>query len=192
MKKIISTALLATTLSYGANSFADDYIIDTKGAHAAINFSVSHLGYGWVVGRFNEFEGTFSYDPGKPEDSKVEVTIDTASIDSNHAERDKHLRGGDFLDVDKFGEATFKSTSFKMGDGKAATMVGDLTLHGVTKPVTIDVTMSGMGKDPWGGMRAGFSGTTSIKLSDYGIKNILGPASESIDLNLYVEGVQKK
>lgn len=192
MKKIISTALLAATLPFAANSFAADYVIDTKGAHAAINFSVSHLGYGWVVGRFNEFEGTFSYDAGKPEDSSVEVTIDTTSIDSNHAERDKHLRGGDFLDVDKFSEATFKSTSFKMSDGKKGSLLGDLTLHGVTKPVTIDVTMSGMGKDPWGGERAGFSGTTSINLSDYGIKNILGPASETIDLNLYVEGVQKK
>lgn len=192
MKRILSTALLATALPFAANSFAADYTIDTKGAHAAINFSVSHLGYGWVVGRFNEFEGTFSYDPEKPDESSVEVTIDTSSIDSNHAERDKHLRGGDFLDVDKHAEATFKSTSFKVSDDKKATLVGDLTLHGVTKPVTIDVAISGMGKDPWGGERAGFSGTTSINLTDYGIKNILGPVSETIDLNLYIEGVKKK
>ena len=192
MKKLLSTALLATALPFAANSFAADYTIDTKGAHAAINFSVSHLGYGWVVGRFNEFEGTFSYDAEKPEASSVEVTINTKSIDSNHAERDKHLRSPDFLEVEKYDEASFKSTSFTMGEDKKATMVGDLTLHGVTKPVTIEVTISGMGKDPWGGDRAGFSGTTSILLEDYGITQNLGPASKSVNLNLYVEGVKKK
>ena len=192
MKKLIKSALLATTLSFAANSFAADYTIDTKGAHAAINFSVSHLGYGWVVGRFNEFEGTFSYDADKPEASSVEVVINTKSVDSNHAERDKHLRSSDFLDVEKYGEASFKSTSFKMGDDKKGSLEGNLTFHGVTKPVTIDVTMSGAGKDPWGGQRAGFKGTTSINLTDYGIKNVLGPASETIDLNLYIEGVKKK
>ena len=192
MKKLISTALLATTLPFAANSFAADYNFDVKGAHGAINFSISHLGYGFVIGRFNEFDGNFSYDPAKPEASTVEVTINTASVDSNHAERDKHLRGSDFLDTDKYGEATFKSTSFKVGEDKKGALVGDLTLHGVTKPVTIDVTMSGMGKDPWGGERAGFSGTTSIALADYGITHDLGPASTTVNLNLYVEGIKKK
>lgn len=192
MKKMIASVLLATTLPFAASSFAADYTIDTKGAHAAINFSVSHLGYGWVVGRFNEFEGTFSYDPAKPEASSVEITIDTKSVDSNHAERDKHLRSADFLEVDKHGEASFKSTSFTMGDDKKGELKGDLTLHGMTKPVTIDVSMSGAGKDPWGGERAGFMGKTSINLTDYGIKNTLGPASETVDLNLYIEGVKNK
>lgn len=192
MKKIMTAALFATTLPFAMNSFAADYTIDTKGAHAAINFSVSHLGFGWVIGRFNEFEGTFSYDADKPEASSVEVTIDTKSVDSNHAERDKHLRGSDFLDVEKYEEASFKSTSFKMGDDKKGSLVGDFTFHGVTKPVTIDVTMNGAGKDPWGGERAGFSGTTSINLTDYGIENKLGPASETVDLNLFIEGVKKK
>ena len=192
MKKLISTAILATTLPFAASSFAADYSFDVKGAHGGINFSISHLGYGFVIGRFNEFDGTFSYDADKPDASSVEVTINTASVDSNHAERDKHLRGSDFLDTDKYGKATFKSTSFKMGDDQKASMVGDLTLHGVTKPVTIDVTISGMGKDPWGGERAGFSGTTSILLEDYGITQNLGPASKSVNLNLYVEGIKKK
>ena len=192
MKKILSTVLLATTLPFAANSFAADYVIDTKGAHADILFSVSHLGYGWVNGRFNEFEGSFSYDADKPEASTVEVTISTKSVDSNHADRDKHLRGSDFLQVDKFPEATFKSTGFKAGEGKKATLMGDLTLRGVTKPVTIDVTMSGAGKDPWGGERIGFKGTTSIAMADYDIKMDLGPASANVVLSLFVEGVKQK
>jgi len=192
MKKMIATALLASTLPFTSASFADEYTIDTKGAHAAINFSVSHLGYGWVVGRFNEFGGTINYDAAKPEASSVEVTIKTSSVDSNHADRDKHLRSADFLDVEKFEEATFKSTSFTMGEDKKATLVGDLTLHGVTKPVTIDVTLSGAGKDPWGGERVGFSGTTRIAMADYGISMDLGPTSTHVDFNLFIEAVKQK
>ena len=192
MKKMITSALLATTLAFSASSFSAEYTIDVKGAHADIGFSVSHLGYGWVVGRFNEFEGTFSYDADKPEASSAEVTIKTSSVDSNHAERDKHLRSADFLDADKHAEATFKSTSFKMGDDKKGSLVGDFTFRGVTKPVSIDVKMSGAGKDPWGNERAGFKGTTTIKLSDYGVKNILGEVSEAIDLTFFIEGIKKK
>lgn len=191
MKKLLSTAVLATALPFAAHVSAADYTIDTKGAHAAINFSVSHLGYGWVIGRFNEFEGTISYDPEKPEASSANVTIKTQSVDSNHAERDKHLRSGDFLNADKFPEATFKSTKFDPSEDKAV-LEGDLTLNGVTKPVTIDVTIGGSGKDPWGGERIGFKGTTSIAMADYGIDFNLGPASKNVDLTLYVEAIKAK
>lgn len=162
-----------------------------KGAHAAITFSVSHLGYGWVNGRFNEFEGTIRYDPEKPTESKVAVTINTRSIDSNHAERDKHLRSSDFLDTDKHPSASFKSTGFKAGEGKKAELMGDLTLRGVTKPVTIDVIMSAAGKGPWGGERIGFKGTTQLVMADYGIDFNLGPASKTVDLSLFIEGVKQ-
>ena len=97
------------------------------------------------------------------------VNIDPASIDSNHAERDKHLRSKDFLHVDKYPEAKFVSTSFKeLGNGKAE-LAGDLTLRGVTKPLTIAVEHVGHGKDPWGGYRRGFAGKTSFALKDYDI-----------------------
>lgn len=191
MKKIIMSAILATSFSLAGNAIATDYAIDIKGAHAAINFSVSHLGYGWVVGRFNEFEGTISYDPARPAESKVDVTINTKSVDSNHAERDKHLRSGDFLDADKFPSATFKSTTFKAGEGKKAKLMGNLTLRGVTKPITIDLKMTAAGKDPWGGERIGFKGTTSLTMADYGIEFNLGPASKTIDLDLFIEGVKQ-
>ena len=170
---------------------ADDYVIDTKGAHAFVQFRIQHLGYSWLYGRFNDFSGSFSYDEDAPNASQVEVVIKTTSLDSNHAERDKHLRSDDFLDVSKHPEATFKSTSYEETGTDTATLTGDLTLHGVTKPVTIAVSKIGQGPDPWGGFRRGFEGTTSIKLSDFGIKKDLGPASQEVELTLSVEGIRQ-
>ena len=170
---------------------ADDYVIDTKGAHAFVQFRIQHLGYSWLYGRFDDFAGTFSYDEKDPGASQVEVVIQTASLNSNHAERDKHLRGAEFLDVDKYPEARFKGISYKpTGPGKA-TLVGELTLHGVSKVVELDVTEIGHGPDPWGGYRRGFEGTTKLKLKDYGIQRDLGPASAEVEMTLSVEGIRQ-
>lgn len=182
---------LAAALSLPALAPAADYAIDTEGAHAFVQFRIQHLGYSWLYGRFNEFDGKFTYDEKNPSANKVEVTIDTASIDSNHAERDKHLRSEDFLDVKKFPQARFVSTGFEdKGDGKAV-LTGDLTLHGVTRTVVIDVEHIGQGEDPWGGYRAGFFGTTRLKLADFGITRDLGPASQEVELTLSVEGIRQ-
>ncbi|MEC6908070.1 YceI family protein [Photobacterium piscicola] len=194
MKKCLLTTLISATLLAAAcvssGALADDYKIDTSGSHASIQFRIQHLGYSWLVGRFNTFDGQFSYDENQPEASKVTVNIETASVDSNHAERDKHLRSKDFLNVDKFPKASFVSRSFKdLGNGKA-TMIGDLTLNGVTKPVTINVENIGAGNDPWGGYRRGFVGTTMITLKDYDIETDLGPASTMVELELNVEGIR--
>ncbi|PLY15980.1 MAG: hypothetical protein C0631_05375 [Sedimenticola sp.] len=191
LRKILIGFSTIGLLSLANPVLAEDYLIDTKGAHAFIQFKIAHLGYSWVLGRFNEFSGTFSYDEKSPESSKVAVTINTASIDSNHAERDKHLRSDDFLDVEKFPQASFSSTSYQStGDGKAV-LTGDLTLHGVTRPVTIDVNEIAAGDDPWGGYRRGFDGTTRIALKDYGIDFNLGPASQEVELFLSVEGIRQ-
>jgi len=194
MKKTLlkrSIFSLATTLFLVGAVNAAEYKIDTKGAHAFINFKIQHLGYSWLTGRFNEFEGSFSYDADKPNDSKITVEINPASIDSNHAERDKHLRSDDFLDVDKFGKAKFVSTKITdKGNGKLE-VVGDLTLHGVTKSITIDAKKIGEGKDPWGGYRAGFSGKTTLGLKDFGIPERLGPASTEVHMSLHIEGIRQ-
>jgi polyisoprenoid-binding protein YceI len=188
MNKLIAIGFTALLSMSGALQ-ATEYKIDTAGAHAFIQFKIKHLGYSWLYGRFNDFDGRFNYDPAKPEASSVDVTIKTASLDSNHAERDKHLRGKDFLATDKYPTATFKSSSFKaLSEGKAE-LNGTLTLHGVSKPVTIAVTEIGGGKDPWGGFRQGFHGTTEIALKDFGINFDLGPASQTVELTLDVEGI---
>ncbi|NMM39435.1 YceI family protein [Pseudoalteromonas arctica] len=192
MKKLLLSAAVAATL-FGANTaHAADYVIDTQGAHAFVNFKIKHLGYSWLHGRFNTFDGSFSYDAANPDTSQIMVNIDTKSIDSNHAERDKHLRGKEFLNVDKFPTATFKSTSIKFDEeGDEADVTGEFTLHGVTKTITFEIDKIGEGKDPWGGYRVGFEGETSLKLADFGIDYNLGPASTHVDIGLYIEGVRK-
>ena len=174
--------------SIGTASPAADYAIDT--AHSFVEFRIQHLGYSWLYGRFNKFSGHFSYDADNPQASAIAVSIDAASVDTNHAERDKHLRGPDFLDVATFPKATFVSTKYT-GDAQSGTLEGMLTLHGVTKPISIHLEKLGEGNDPWGGYRAGFIGTTTLTRRDFGISYNLGPASESMELELGIEGIRK-
>jgi len=189
-KKLTAYALAAAIL-LPAQVLADRYLIDTEGTHAFIQFRIQHLGYSWLSGRFNTFSGTFDYDESKPDKASVQVDIDVASIDSNHAERDKHLRGDEFLDVKKFPRAKFESTSFSDNGDGTAVLKGKLTLHGVTNPVTINVEHIGHGSDPWGGYRRGFEGTTRFALADYGINYNLGPKSKEVELTLSVEGIRQ-
>jgi len=189
--RLITSLALILAIAVPSMASAADYVIDTKGAHAFIQFRIKHLGYSWLSGRFNDFGGSFSFDEANSNASKVEVNIKTASIDSNHAERDKHLRGKDFLDVSKFPEARFVSTAYKDNGDNTAVLSGNLTLHGVTRPITIAVTQIGHGPDPWGGYRRGFEGTTTLKLADYNIDYDLGPASREVELTLSVEGIRQ-
>jgi polyisoprenoid-binding protein YceI len=189
--KRISLPILIMILLAVSPLQAQEYALYTKGAHAFIQFRIKHLGYSWLYGRFNKFSGNFSYDEKNPSAAKVKVDIDPASIDSNHAERDKHLRGEEFLHVEKFPKAGFVSTSYEEKADGTAVLKGDLTLRGVTKPVTIQVEKIGHGPDPWGGYRRGFYGTTQIALADFGIPFDLGPASRNVELELSVEGIRQ-
>ena len=152
---------------------------------------MKHLGYSWLIGRFNTFNGSYTVDDSHPEKSHVNVEIDVASLDSNHAERDKHLRGDDFLHVDKYPEAKFVSTGFTQGKDGAGVLKGNLTMHGVTKPLEIDVEFIGAGDDPWGGYRRGFEGKTRFAMADFGIVKELGPKSKDVEMTLSVEGVRQ-
>ncbi len=197
LKKTLAALALGTALFTAGQAMAADYTIDKEGQHAFINFKISHLGYSFIYGTFKDWSGTFSFDAAKPEDSKINIDLKTASVFTNNAERDKHISSKDFLDVANFPDATFKSTQVtnvgKNADGKiTADVIGDLTLHGVTKPVTVKTTFVGEGKDPWGGYRAGFEGTTSIKRSDFGKMMDLGPQSDTLDLIISFEGVKAK
>ena len=183
-------AALTLCLGVGLSplAVAADYEIDPS--HAFIQFHISHLGFSTVAGRFNQFKGNFSWDKENPAASKIALTIDTASIDSNWAERDKHLRGRDFLDVEQFPEAKFESVSYE-GDENGGLLLGNLTLHGVTKPIGIKVSAIGEGKDPWGGYRAGFSGTAELTRADFGMNFDLGPAAKKMTFDLFIEGKRK-
>ena len=191
MKSIKTLTLSIFLLVISPLIHAADYTIDTKGMHAFIQFRIQHLGYSWLYGQFNDFSGNFSYDNNNPAAARASVVIKAASLDTNHAERDKHLRSDDFLDTDKYPEITFNSTRFSSTGDNYGTLYGDLTLHGVTKPIAIQVTHIGEGKDPWGGYRTGFSGTAEINRSDFGVDKNLGPASEKVEIILSIEGIRQ-
>lgn len=189
-KTLAALAIGSAVLS--ANVMAADYVVDKEGQHAFVDFKISHLGYSYITGTFKDIDGKFSFDAAKPEDSKIEFNVNTASVFTNHAERDKHIASADFLNASKFGKATFVSTSVKSTGANTADVTGDLTLLGVTKPVVVKATFLGEGKDPWGGYRAGFEGTTSIKRSDFGKMMDLGPQSDTMELDISFEGVKAK
>ncbi len=190
---IAAACLLAMAAPLKAdNHSAEHYVIDTPGAHAFVQFKISHLGFSWLYGRFNEFEGEFTYDPEHPENSSVDVTIQTASVDSNHERRDDHLRNEDFLTVEEYPESHFRSTSFeRVEDGKYR-MTGDFTLLGVTRELEMDVEHVGAGEDPWGNYRRGFHATTSFRLADFGIDYDLGEEAEVVKIILDVEGIRQE
>ncbi|AHF69917.1 YceI family protein [Pseudomonas cichorii] len=191
LKKSLAALALGTALLSAGQAMAADYVIDKEGQHAFVDFKISHLGYSFIHGTFKDWDGTFSFDAAKPEASKIAVELKTASLFTNHAERDKHILSKDFLDAGKYPEAKFVSTSVKSTGAKTADVTGDLTLHGVTKPIVIKATFNGEGKDPWGGYRAGFNGTSTLNLNDFGIKGP-GPTSQTLDLDITLEGIQKK
>lgn len=194
MRKLILASAVSVAMAGAvqADEYSGTYAFDKKGAHQFVMFKISHLGYSWLYGRFNDFDGEFVYDAENPQNSSVSVTVDTTSLDSNHAERDKHLRSDDFLDVREFPEASFTSKRVEVNDEGEADIIGDLTLHGVTREVTLDVEMLGHGDDPWGGYRMGFEAGTKFNLDDFGISyESLGEDSREVELIISVEGIRQ-
>jgi polyisoprenoid-binding protein YceI len=138
-------------------------------AHTGIDFSVRHMMVTTVRGGFKKFDGTLEFDAAQPENTKVDVQIETASIETGTADRDNHLRSADFFDVEKFPYITFKSTKVEPKGGNEAVIVGDLTIRDVTREVRIEAEFLGEGKNPWGMTVAGFTGTTKIDREDFGL-----------------------
>jgi polyisoprenoid-binding protein YceI len=145
---------------------ADTYMVD-KG-HSEALFTIKHL-MSRVTGRFNDFTGTINVDPANPAASSVEFTINTASIDTDNADRDKHLKSPDFFDVEKHPAITFKSTKVTPAGNNKFNVEGALTMHGVTKQVALPVEFLGFGKDPWGNEKAGFAVEATLNRKEFGI-----------------------
>jgi polyisoprenoid-binding protein YceI len=169
---------------------------DIDVGHSAIHFWVRHLVISKVHGRFAKWSGTIELDPQDLTRSSVEVKIDAASIDTQVADRDTHLRSPDFLDVAKYPELSFRSRKIeKAGEGYRVT--GDLTLHGVTRQVVLDAEFNGTAKDPWGNERSAFAAKTSLDRRDYGLTwNAALEAGgvlvgEKVEISLEVEAVKK-
>ncbi len=188
LKSIALAASLSFAMPLGAQ--AANYTIDLS--HSFIKFETVHLGFSKLSGRFNKFNGTMTYDPAAgPSAQSIKINIDTTSIDTNWADRDKHLRSGDFFNVEKFTTATFESTGYE-GDANGGTLKGKLTLLGVSKDIEFPIKKIGEGKDPWGGYRIGFEGAYTLTRKDFGMDYNLGPQAEKVELTLQIEAIKDK
>ncbi len=167
MKKLLRTAAVALALVPAlAHATADTWKIDA--AHSTVGFSVRHLVISTVRGQFSSFSGTIALDDADVTRSTVEATIDAASLGTQVPDRDKHLRSPDFFDVARYPTLSFRSTRIEKA-GEALKVTGDLTLHGVTRPVTLDATMTPAVKGMMGESRRGFSATARISRKEFGL-----------------------
>lgn len=170
---------------------ADKYLLDPT--HTSVLFSISHLGFSHSYGRFNTVEGALTLDAGAPEKSSVVIAIDAASIDTNNAKRDEHLRGKDFFDTAQFPSLVYKSTSVKQTSENTAAMTGDLTMHGVTKSVPLEVTLVKTGPHPRDASVtvAGFSARGMLKRSEFGMAYGAPVLGDEVELIIEVEAVKQ-
>ena len=161
-------------------------------AHTQILFFIDHLGFSKSQGEFHEYEGAFTFNRADPEKSSVEITINTDSIDMDDEKWNEHMKNEDFFDVAKFPTMTFKSTEIKKTSDKTANVTGDLTILEITKPVTLNVTFNKAGVHTFNQKYvAGFSATTQIKRSDFGMNYGLPLIGDEVDIRLEVEGFRQ-
>ncbi|HLV67358.1 MAG TPA: YceI family protein [Polyangiaceae bacterium] len=165
-------------------------------AHSAIHFTVRHMVFAKVRGRFGSFRGTLDLDDADLTRGRVSVEIDAASIDTGVADRDTHLRSADFLDAEHFPHLKFESTRVEKVDGNRYRVVGNLTIRDVTREVVLDVEHGGVAKDPWGNQRTAFTATAALDRRDYGLKwnqaleagGVL--VGERVDIEIEVQAVR--
>ena len=185
---VLATLIAAASFSAQA---AEKYDIDPT--HTQVQFTYNHLGFSNITGRFDEVKGDFLFDAADPTKSSVSITIPVASISTGVAKLDEHLLKADFFDATQFPTATFKSTGVTAaGEGKLA-VAGDLTIHGVTRPVVLDVTINGIGEHPMRKLpAAGFDATATIKRSDFGVGAYVPAVGDEVTLSITVEATQAK
>jgi polyisoprenoid-binding protein YceI len=192
MKQIVLSTLAAIAFAFatGARAEAETFSIDNT--HSFANWELRHV-VARTSGTFHDVKGKVVLDAGNIANSSVEATISIYSLNSSHLRRDVHVLTDEFLDARNFPEMKFVSTGVAPYSADKGTMRGQLTLHGVTKPVTLDYQILGIGADPWGGMRAGFKATTRINRADFGITKYAvngGPVGNEVDITLLVEGIK--
>jgi polyisoprenoid-binding protein YceI len=165
-----------------------DYRIDP--VHSQAFFTVTHLGVGKFTGRLDGVKGEVSSD-GAGAGNKVKAEIDVGSVSTGFADRDKHLRSPDFFNAAQFPKMTFESGKVSLPGAGEGSMEGNLTLHGVTRPVTFKLRHIGAGKDPWGGYRSGYVASTTLKRSDFDMKFMLGGISDEVEVLINIQAVRK-
>jgi polyisoprenoid-binding protein YceI len=191
MKRILLAAALGLAFAGTASAAALTYKIDPN--HTDVVASWSHFGFSNPVAHFGKVDGSITYDPAKPAASKVEVTIPLDGLDSHVADFDEHLKSADFFDAAKYPTITFKSTKVEAAGAKKLKVTGDLTVHGVTKPAVLDVTVNKIGEQPMAKRAAaGFDATTTLKRSDFGIAKYVPNVSDEIKIQITTETQKAK
>ncbi len=186
------TLLIASMLMMASSAKAEIEIYGFDKVHTQIIFFVSHLGFSISEGEFHDFDGTIEFNRHEPEKSKVEVVIQTSSIDMDDQKWDDHMKNEDFFNVEKFPTMTFKSTGVEVTGEKTAKITGNLTILETTKPVVLDATFINAGKHPFGEKyAAGFSATTKIKRSDFGMNYGLPNIGDDVDIRIEVEAIRR-
>ena len=191
--KLASLALVLAATLAGRALAADEYKVDP--VHAMVLFRIQHAGIGYVHGRFNDPTGSFTLDEADPTKSTFNVEVQVANVDTHNDKRDAHLKSPDFFNAKQYPTITFKSTSVKKGAApNTLDVTGDLTLHGVTRSITVQVELTGKGQFPPGAYRAGLETTFTVKRTDYDIKGI--PAmpnavGDDVRLTVAIEGVKQ-
>ncbi len=180
---------LAMSLSEANVHAADSYTLDPVTSSAL--FRVKHFNVAYFYGTFNAVEGNVTWDQVNPAASKIEVTIQAASVASRNEKRDAHLASPDFFDAKQFATLKFVSSAFKAIDATHYEVAGDFTMHGVTKPLTITVEKTGDGKDPKGAQRIGFETTFKVKRSDHGMDKMLENIGDEVTVIFSTEGIRK-
>jgi polyisoprenoid-binding protein YceI len=189
MSRVFVIAALAAVLGgSGPARAADKYEIDPE--HTSVSFKISHLGISLVHGRFNEVAGTAVVDADDPAKSSFTLTIPVRSIDTKVKKRDDHLRSADFFDVEKHPDLVFKSTRVKRTE-KGLEVTGEVTLHGVTKPLTFELTGGKTGEFPPGTHRVGYTTAFVLKRSEFGMKTMLGPVGDEVHVEIGLEAIKK-
>ncbi len=191
-KIIRNTALAAVfALASSAAFAAEPYVIDAN--HTQVQFTYTHFGYSHITGRFTKVEGDFLFDAKDPTKSSIQVHIPVDSISVGVPDLDKELVGEMFFDAGKFPLATFQSTSVTSTGPNKLAVAGDLTIHGVTKPATLDVTINNIGMHPMRGVAAaGFDATATIKRSDFGVSKFMPNVSDDVTLHITMEAYAPK
>ena len=186
-------AILAAALAFAAPAFAATTAYEIDARHTQVFFTYSHFGLSNISGRFTDIGGTFDFDPVKPTDSRITATIPIASIDTGVEKLDAHMQAPDMFDAEKYPTATFTSTSVTGVADNRLKVAGDLTLHGVTRPVVLDVTVNYVGPHPMSkAPAAGFDATTTIKRSDFGIDYMLPGVPDEVSIRITMEAKAKK
>lgn len=183
---LAGTGYAAETAPVATTSPSGTYTLDTS--HANVIFNLSHMGYSRYYGRFNALDGTLQYEANAPEKSKIAVTVDVSSIDTNNAKLETELKAADWFDVAKFPVASFTSTRIEKRSEKSGKLYGNLTLHGVTRPVVLDVLFNGGGLNPLSKKDTlGFSAETKISRSEFGVSTYVPMVGDTVSLNIEAE-----